>query len=90
MSGTSRPKFAMGRVPLFPDAACRDHDPELWFADQPHQIMVARKICLEQCPVLAACRAWAMAQSPWDLHGLWGGLSQCERIALHKQAKRAS
>lgn len=61
-------------------AACRDHDPELWFpvgdnSDNP-AIEQAKTIC-RACPVLTACAAWVTA-NPQD-HGIWAGLTPKER-----------
>lgn len=47
-------------------AACRDHDPELWFSGKPY----------EQAAALAVCRAFADDNnriSGYPLQGIWGG-----------------
>ena len=49
---------------------CRVHDPELWFADTPAELELAKSHCLD-CPVRAACLAGALERrEPW---GVWGG-----------------
>lgn len=73
-------------------ALCSDHDPDLWFPDEPigndkswsrtPNAMKARKICNE-CPALMECRNYALAYS--GLSGIWGGLDHKERTDL--QAK---
>ena len=49
---------------------CRVYDPELWFADTPAELELAKSHCLD-CPVRAACLAGALERrEPW---GVWGG-----------------
>ncbi|HZY26652.1 MAG TPA: WhiB family transcriptional regulator [Jiangellaceae bacterium] len=53
------------------DAAipCRT-DPELWFAESPADVELAKSLCHE-CPVRSQCLAGARARrEPW---GVWGG-----------------
>ncbi|AYY15230.1 WhiB family transcriptional regulator [Actinobacteria bacterium YIM 96077] len=48
---------------------CRS-DPELWFAEQPADVELAKELCW-QCPVRAQCLAGAIdRREPW---GVWGG-----------------
>lgn len=48
---------------------CRD-DPELWFADSPADVELAKELC-RSCPVQAQCLAGALDRcEPW---GVWGG-----------------
>ncbi|MGH8829041.1 MAG: WhiB family transcriptional regulator [Jiangellaceae bacterium] len=48
---------------------CRK-DPELWFAESPADVELAKGLCRE-CPVQAQCLAGALDRSePW---GVWGG-----------------
>jgi WhiB family redox-sensing transcriptional regulator len=71
-------------------AACRGHDPELFFpvsavgpghADTEH----AKRVC-RTCPVLAECLDWAIAGAiPF---GVLGGLSEDERRALVRGTRR--
>lgn len=77
-------------------AACRnhiDHDPELWFpvgdGDAARaQAEIAKAICRTQCPVVEACLAYALAQPPRSVHGVWGGLSEHDRTALRRRDAR--
>src|SRR5262245_12280365 len=66
------------------------HDPDLWF---PHQhsgnkrinranALPAVQIC-RWCPVVLACRDWAMQQGSID--GIWGGLTEGQRGVLRKK-----
>ena len=49
---------------------CREHDAELWFAERPADVELAKAMC-GACPARAACLAGALArQEPW---GVWGG-----------------
>ena len=49
---------------------CRGNDPELFFADSPADVEVAKSLCSE-CPARQDCLAGAIARSePW---GVWGG-----------------
>lgn len=65
---------AIGLDPLSPscpdDLPCRVQDSELWFADSPGQLEMAKEFCRD-CPARLACLAGALARrEPW---GVWGG-----------------
>jgi WhiB family transcriptional regulator, redox-sensing transcriptional regulator len=52
------------------DLPCRVRDPELWFAEQPADLDLAKAHCRD-CPARAACLAGALdREEPW---GVWGG-----------------
>lgn len=52
------------------DLPCRVYDPDLWFAERPADLELAKSYCLN-CPVREACLAGALARrEPW---GVWGG-----------------
>jgi WhiB family transcriptional regulator, redox-sensing transcriptional regulator len=52
------------------DLPCRVQDPELWFAEAPAELELAKNHC-QDCPVRAACLSGALARrEPW---GVWGG-----------------
>ena len=52
------------------DLPCRTFDPDLWFADSPAELELAKSLCAE-CPVRAECLAGAIERAePW---GGWGG-----------------
>ena len=66
--------------------ACRDLDPEAFFHPdgergprRRNRENAAKAVCAS-CPVIAACRAHALAvQEPY---GIWGGLSEDDRLAI--------
>ena len=71
-NGTGAADF--GHDPLSPscpdDLPCRTQDSELWFADSPGQLEMAKQFCRD-CPARLACLAGAIARrEPW---GVWGG-----------------
>ena len=49
---------------------CHREDPELFFAEAPSEINVAKALCAA-CPVMTECLAGALERrEPW---GVWGG-----------------
>jgi WhiB family transcriptional regulator, redox-sensing transcriptional regulator len=49
---------------------CRRFDPDLWFAESPAELELAKSLCTD-CPVRVECLAGAVErQEPW---GVWGG-----------------
>lgn len=49
---------------------CRSYDPELFFAESPSDVELAKTLC-RACPVRAECLAGALERhEPW---GVWGG-----------------
>lgn len=49
---------------------CRARDADLWFAERPAEVELARSLC-GPCPLRADCLAGALARAePW---GVWGG-----------------
>ena len=52
------------------DLPCRRFDPDLWFADSPAELELAKSMCGD-CPVRVECLAGAVERAePW---GVWGG-----------------
>jgi WhiB family redox-sensing transcriptional regulator len=65
-----RPRTAMTPAPLRGPLPCRVEDPDLWFAESPAQLELAKQFCAD-CPVRDACLAGALDRGePW---GVWGG-----------------
>jgi Transcription factor WhiB len=73
-------------------AACREQDPEPFFADPSdvRQIQAAKQTCVG-CPVRSACLADVMAwEQPSHRYGVVGGLSAQERRQLHRATREAA
>jgi WhiB family redox-sensing transcriptional regulator len=52
------------------DLPCRTFDPDLWFADSPTELELAKSLCAE-CPLRVECLSGALERGePW---GVWGG-----------------
>lgn len=52
------------------DLPCRSGDADLWFAEAPAELELAKSLCA-QCPIQAECLAGALRrEEPW---GVWGG-----------------
>ena len=73
-------------------AACRDHDPELFFpltAQGPgqEQLSAAKAVC-GSCPIRSACLRWALDTG--QEAGVWGGTSEDERRALRRATAPAA
>jgi WhiB family redox-sensing transcriptional regulator len=61
---------AVETVDVGGEVPCRRFDPDLWFADQPAELELAKSLCVD-CPVRVECLAGALErQEPW---GVWGG-----------------
>lgn len=69
------------------DAACRDQDPELFFALDDTTAQRALAICAG-CPVRSACLEHALANG--ERHGIWGGTTEHERRTLLRERRRAA
>ncbi len=52
------------------DLPCRSGDADLWFAEAPAELELAKSLC-DSCPIKAECLAGALRrEEPW---GVWGG-----------------
>lgn len=72
--------------PLCPDdLPCRVQDPDLWFAEAPADLELAKQFCTE-CPARLACLAGALERrEPW---GVWGGeIFERGRIVARKRPR---
>src|SRR5258706_12859828 len=57
-------------VEMDSELPCRQYDPDLWFADVPADLEVAKALC-GSCPLKVECLAGAIERAePW---GVWGG-----------------
>ncbi|USR79778.1 WhiB family transcriptional regulator [Arcanobacterium pinnipediorum] len=73
------------------NAACLEHDPELFFpvgssAAAMAQTERAKGIC-RSCDVAETCLQWAISTN--QDAGVWGGLSEDERRSLKRRGLRA-
>lgn len=96
-SETPRRAYGVSSGDEMPDtwrnqASCRDVDPELFFpiGTSPAakaQVKEAKKVC-RGCDVMSTCLAWALDSGQES--GVWGGLSEDERLALKRRNARAA
>lgn len=70
---------------LYRDAACRDHDVELFYSEERQDVLAALRIC-GTCPVRDACREIAMAER--EFFGVWGGIPGHYRRRLFRREDR--
>lgn len=49
---------------------CRVHDPNLWFAEKPSELELAKRLC-HRCPVRRSCLVGALHRR--EAWGVWGG-----------------
>lgn len=64
-------------------ARCAGTDTELFFPEARQDATPALSLCAG-CPVLLACRAHALTQP--ERYGIWGGLTENERLELRRAA----
>ena len=72
------------------EAPCLSHDPELFFpigdsGPAVDQVEQAKVVC-RTCPVMQECLAWAL-ETGQDF-GVWGGMSESERLSLRRRRSR--
>lgn len=70
--------------PKAPTAVCAEVDPELWHPEKGGSTVEPKRLC-RSCPLMAACREWALAHPAETRHGVWGGLSERDRRALRRE-----
>ncbi len=64
---------------------CRRKDPELFFAESPHDVEVAKALC-GTCPVQSECLAGALERrEPW---GVWGGQLFLQGVVIPRKRPR--
>ena len=64
---------------------CRRENPELFFAETPQDVEIAKALCLD-CPVRAECLAGALERrEPW---GVWGGELFLQGIVIPRKRPR--
>ncbi|MBO0818319.1 MAG: WhiB family transcriptional regulator [Actinobacteria bacterium] len=72
-------------------AACASADPELFFpisysGPARRQVAQAKAICA-RCPIQQECLSYALEAGP--IQGVWGGLTEEERLRLARRKRRA-
>jgi WhiB family redox-sensing transcriptional regulator len=82
----------MGQPDFKHRGACRKADPELFFpvgnsGPAVAQARAAKSVC-RGCPVLAACRDYALAHPDATEHGIWAGMTADERLNARQKALR--
>lgn len=61
-------------------AACKNADPEIFFADTNNKDIVATaKSYCGICPIVLQCLTYALAN---EEHGIWGGTTMQERLRV--------
>jgi WhiB family transcriptional regulator, redox-sensing transcriptional regulator len=64
---------------------CRVNDPELWFAESPADVEMAKALCVD-CPVRSMCLAGALERrEPW---GVWGGELFLQGVVIPRKRPR--
>jgi WhiB family redox-sensing transcriptional regulator len=64
---------------------CRVNDPELFFAETPQDVEIAKALCVD-CPVRAECLAGAQERGePW---GVWGGELFLQGVVIPRKRPR--
>ena len=76
--------FSAGRVDE-DQLPCRINDPELFFAESPTDVELAKALCVD-CPVRAECRTGALdRREPW---GVWGGELFLQGVVIPRKRPR--
>jgi len=64
---------------------CRRFDSELWFAEKPDDVELAKSLC-QECPLVNACLAGALERAePW---GVWGGQLVLSGVVVPRKRPR--
>jgi WhiB family redox-sensing transcriptional regulator len=67
------------------DIPCRSNDAELWFAESPVDVELAKSLC-QTCPARDACLAGALERrEPW---GVWGGELFAQGVVIPRKRPR--
>jgi WhiB family redox-sensing transcriptional regulator len=73
------------RADLADELPCRVNDAELFFAESPSDVELAKALCLD-CPVRAECLAGALERrEPW---GVWGGELFLQGVVIPRKRPR--
>lgn len=67
------------------EVPCRADDPDLWFAESPHELERAKELCVE-CPIRRMCLSAALDRAePW---GVWGGEILDQGVVIARKRPR--
>lgn len=77
-------RFIATITPTFTNAACKNHDPNIWFDGDTKQQAIS--IC-QTCPELEPCRQYAISL-PDDTIGIFAGLTPAKLKPLRKAHQR--
>jgi len=76
--------FSAGRVDE-DQLPCRINDPELFFAESPTDVELAKALCVD-CPVRTECLTGALdRREPW---GVWGGELFLQGVVIPRKRPR--
>lgn len=73
-----------GATPPFandPDRACGDLDFAEFYPDDTEDARAVKRVC-HRCPLVEACREWAIAH---DEFGVWGATTETDRHRIRRQ-----
>jgi WhiB family redox-sensing transcriptional regulator len=73
---------------LLEHAQCRGEDPSIFFPP-PGGLGEAAKVICARCPVVDHCLEYAIAYPTKTSGGVWGGLTESERRAAVRAARRS-
>jgi WhiB family redox-sensing transcriptional regulator len=72
-----------------PRRGCANTNPDVFFPEQGDTATLRQaQACCRNCPFQAACLKWALTAP--ERFGVWGGLSEKQRLKLHRAAKRTT
>lgn len=83
LQGADVPDWLLDRPAWMADAACAEHDLELWFPANGQSPKPAKAIC-RSCLVVDECLEHALEAG--EVHGIWGATSPEERRQLRRSA----
>ncbi|WGW10526.1 WhiB family transcriptional regulator [Saxibacter everestensis] len=85
LSGLQSEALSAGQNPQVPASPCQRNSPELWFAESPRDIEMAKLLCAE-CPLRAACLEGAKERG--EHSGVWGGELFVEGVIVARKRGR--